>query len=163
WTSPRFVQDNSARQCKTAANTAACSTLGGATGVGVMDQGPLFHFQLESAPLDNATLACGTFAPVGGAVNFPQTSLPPITVPPKTCVQMRTIFGRTPSAVQDKTPCDATTCPALALANWNLSSRGQLGDIGYSVVSKVTKVGGPLVSQKALLTVATKNKNVVAI
>src|SRR5262249_37779715 len=130
WTPIRLVHDNSTRPCFTPANV-PCSTLGGATGVGVLDQGPLAHYVIEKATLNAGTSSClNDWTAAGPAVDHPANTTN-ATVPPNTCVRLKTSFGRTPSASMG--PTGAT--------NWDNAVRGKLGDIGYNVVSGARKIG----------------------
>jgi len=156
WTPIRLVTDNSVRPCIATDGVTPCPVLAPLTGVGVNDQGPLVHYDLESAPLVGGT--CGTFTLLN-SVNHPANTMN-ATVPPNTCVRLSNRFGRTGSD-----PCNAatTTCrDQRRLA----AQTGKMGDLGASALNAVggtVTIGGPAVSQNAVLTVATKNKNTVTI
>jgi hypothetical protein len=145
WNPIRLVHDGSTRP-------SLLTILGtGRTGVGVLDQGPLARYQLQRSALDPNTGACtGAFVASGAAVLHPTASLSG-TVVPNSCVRLATSFGRNPVT-------SAVTVDAAA--------RGNLGDLGYTVFSKVTRVGScltPLVSEEAYMTVLARNKNMVQV
>ena len=153
WTLPRFIHDSSVRPCFLTDGTTPCgSVIGG--GVGVLDQGALIHFEVETSPIDAAG-ACGTTwtTAAGSRVDPPATSVAVNGVAPDTCVRLKTSFGKTPSATLSTT---ATT--TARDANRLLVQRGAIGDVGFAVFSTPVKVGGTLVSQKATLILASKDK-----
>jgi len=155
WTLPRFVHDQSTRPCIQSDMLTPCTSLGNATGVGVMDQGPLFHFEVETSPID-ATGACGavwTSVP-GSRVEPPVTQAVVNGVPPDTCVRMKTSLGKTPQAAMRTAPLTVAT----RTLNQTDAERGLFGDIGFTVASTPVKVGGTLVSQKATLNAAGRQK-----
>jgi len=169
WTAVRLVDDGSLRP-------SSDTTLGtGRTGVGVRNQGNLVRHVVEvsSGPLTNpgggvcsagvctaggasqigqpctsndyCGVDCGPFIALAGGETT-GTSLAGLSVNEDRCLRMRTIFGLKP----------VTTVQSLANAQI-----GNNGDVGYDVVSKITVLGGNLVSEKATLNVAAKNKNAV--
>lgn len=147
WTTPRFVHDNSTRPCRLFDGTTPCASVSG--GVGVMDQGPLIRHNVESSPIDAAGNCGTTWTPVAGSsVNAPGTSVAVNGIAPDTCVRLVTAFGKVPAATMGGT---------LATNRTN-SQVGRLGDIGYNVISTPIKVGGTLVSQKATLKFANREK-----
>jgi len=159
WTAARVITDNSTRPCKQADGVTPCSSLSGATGVGVNDQGALVHYEMESTPLNAGSNTCGTSWTVvpGTTVDHPATTTTANGIAPNTCVRLRTRFGRNASD-----PCNAatTTCrDQRRLA----AQTGAMGDVGYSVSSTARRIGGPAVSQNAVLKVAAKNKNMVTV
>jgi hypothetical protein len=163
WSPIRLVHDGSVRKCRNATNTADCTTLGtlagNTVGVGVLDQGPLAHYMVEKTPLNPTTLLCdSTWVSAGPAVDHPASSTS-VTVGPNTCVRLTTAFGRSPQV----TFVSSIASDATSTAMWDASVRGRLGDIGYGVSSAARQIGGPQVSQQAVLTVATKNKNAVTV
>lgn len=166
WTPIRLVHDGSVRKCRNLANTADCTTLGtrpgNTVGIGVLDQGTLARYVVEKTNLDSGTSTCGsTWVPAdpnAAAVEHPGSSTT-VTVGPNTCVRLRTSFGRPPQIAYVSSVAGDTD----SIAMWDAAVRGKLGDIGYSVASRAQKVGGPLVSQKAVLTVAAKNKNALTV
>jgi hypothetical protein len=152
WTPvPRIVKDNSTRPCFAPDGVTPCATV--SVGVGVNDQGTLVHYDLESTPLTSGV--CGTAFTKVNSVDHPANTMNG-TVGPNTCVRLTTRFGKTPSAVFVATS-------AGVAGNRTNAQTGKLGDVGFAASSSNTKVGGPLVSQKATLTVATKNKNMVLV
>jgi hypothetical protein len=159
WTPIALHHDSSTRPNP---NAVANGALGTATGVGVLDQGPLAHYRLESRPLLDSGL-CDTAASFTTIAtrDHPTASITPNpTVSPKTCVRLTTLFGRTPTGVFLTA---ATT--ANRNANRITTELGLMGDVGYSVSSDEVKIGGgsPLVADKAILTVASKNKNAILV
>jgi hypothetical protein len=159
WTAVRLVTDNSTRPCIQADNATPCSSISGGTGVGTNDVGALVHYEIESAPLVLGSNTCGTTWTLvpGTSVDHPATTTSANGVPANTCVRLKTRFGHTPSD-----PCSAatTTCrDQRRLA----AQTGAMGDIGYSVASTARRIGGPTVSQNAVLKVAAKNKNMVTV
>jgi hypothetical protein len=127
--------------------------------VGVLDQGPLIHYDMETTALTGGT--CGTtWTKISGAsVDHPGTTMNVVGVAPQTCVRLATRVGRTPAQAFRLTPLTAATRDLNRLD----AQTGKLGDIGYQVESAATKIGGPAVSQKATLTVASKNKNMIMV
>ena len=160
WTAARVITDNSTRPCFQSDGVTPCTSLGGATGVGVNDQGPLVHYEMESAALNTGTNTCDTTWTVvpGTTVNHPATTTSASGIAPNTCLRLRTRFGRTPSASFN--PAATTTARD---ANRLAAQTGTLGDLGYSVSSTARRIGGATVSQNAVLTVATRNKNTVTV
>lgn len=140
WTPIRLVHDGSTRPSP--------DTTLNATGVGVLDQGPLARYVVEKTGMDAAG-ACLTTWTAAQTVQHPGASTS-VTVPQNTCVRLSTLFGRTPQ---------------ITTANATTAGQARLGDVGYSVSSANVRVGGnnPLVSQKAELRVAEKNKNMITI
>jgi hypothetical protein len=110
--------------------------------------------------LDVATGLCGTtWTKVAGAsVNHPTNTMNASGIAPQTCVRLATRFGRTQT-----TPFNPAATTVARDANRLAAQTGRLGDLGYQVESRATKVGGPTVSQKATLTVASKNKNMITV
>ena len=142
WPAVRIVDDGSVRP-------STDDTLGtGRTGVGVRDQGPLVRHlaEISSFTVVGGNVTCGTFSLLAGGETT-GTSLAGLLVPEDRCLRLRTAFGSKP----------ASTVQSLANA-----SVGNNGDVGYEVVSRNIILGGNLVSEKATLTVATKNKNAVS-
>jgi hypothetical protein len=136
WTGPTaasVISDGSTRP--TADTTMPVS------GVGVMDQGPLVRYAVETAPIQaGPPIACGAFATVIPVDPNAGTSTT-VTVNPDTCVRLRTIVGRTPF----------TSTASLANA-----SSGRLGDLQTSTVTNPILVGGSLVSARVVIDSATK-------
>jgi hypothetical protein len=144
WDPVRVIHDGSSRP-----SDAPAAVNGGRPGVGIMEQSggnpnSLIRFAIETAPAD-ATGGCGPFTT---ALSVPGSQgSANLTVPPDTCVRLSTQFGTVPQQ---------TTCN---LAN---ASRGQVGDLGVSVSSANTVVGGTLASNRITVTSARKNKNQTA-
>jgi len=142
WDPVRVIHDGSTRL-----SDAPAAVNGNRPGVGVVDQAggdpsSLIRFVIETAP---ATPGCGAFT---AALTVPGSQgSANLTVPPDTCVRMSTQFGMTPQ----QTACN--------LAN---ATRGQTGDLGVSVNSDTTVVGGTLASNRITLVSARKNKNQTA-
>lgn len=154
-TAPRFVHDNSSRPCLQGDGVTPCSSLGGATGVGVNDQGALIHFETEMVALDLQG-NCGTSwtTVAGSQVDWPATTSVANGVPANSCVRLKTSFGKAPvSSFQTA----ATT--AARDANRLAAQEGRLGDLGYSIVSAGRKIGGALVSERANLTAVSREKS----
>jgi len=156
-TSPRFIHDNSTRPCYNPAAplpSTPCPSV--SVGVGVLDQGPLIHFEVEMVAMDLSSV-CGTaWTTVANTkVDYPATSVTALGVPAQSCVRLKTTFGKTPSQSLVISPISATN----RLNNFKKAQKGQLGDEGYSIVSAATKVGGPLVSSHASLTAISKERN----
>jgi hypothetical protein len=145
WDPIRIVHDGSVRP-----SGASTVVNGGRPGVGVMDASggnpnSLIRFVVETAPATDAQGTCGAFT---AALSVPGSQgSANVTVPPDTCVRLSTQFGTTPTQI---------TC---SLAN---ASRGTVGDLGVSVSSANTVVGGTLASNRITVTSARKNKNQTA-
>ncbi|HEY3176128.1 MAG TPA: hypothetical protein VGK94_10280 [Candidatus Polarisedimenticolia bacterium] len=147
----RLVHDGSSRP-------SPATTLGTLrTGVGVLDQGALARYQFQRSALDpNTGLCTGAFAAIGTPVlhnptGAPPSSIGPVNVAPNSCVRLATSFGRN---------------PVTTLVGLDAASRGNLGDLGYTVFGKVVRVGScasPLVSEEAYLTVLARNKNMIQV
>ena len=130
WTPVRIVDDSSTRGGR------ASILPPGRTGMGARDQGPLVHHVVETAPIDPNTGNCGTFVPdPGSAVSHP-TNTTGTTVPQDTCVRLRTQFG---------------TVPLQTAINQTNAGNALLGDIGFTVHSQTTLVGGVLARQSVKL------------
>jgi hypothetical protein len=167
WPAVRIVDDGSTRP-------STDGTLGtGRTGVGARNQGPLVRHVAERSPLTFAgggvcsggvctaggasqmgqpcssnaycDVNCGTFLAMAGGETT-GTSLSSLSVAEDSCLRLRTLFG---------------VKPALTVQSLANAQVGNNGDIGYEVLSKITVLGGNLVSERATLNVATKNKNAV--
>lgn len=165
WTPMLFITDNSLRPCMDLGASTPCPSMApGVTGVGVKDQGPLVHFDLERTTLTSGV--CGTSWTTVNSVDQPANPPAQMTmngsVPPNTCVRLTTRFGRPSCGTGTLSSCFGTITGSLA-GNRLKAQTGQFGDLGYSVSSSNTSVGGPLVSQNAVLTVAAKNKNMVQV
>ena len=161
WSSIWIVRDNSRRPVSWGSIDPNMSTLGkdrnGApvTGVGVMDQPDLVSHVVEIRPLTGG-FDCDANAPWAPAH---QPVVPPIatprgtpmavsvTVPNGVCVRLTTRFGRVPSETFAGSPADVTT----RNRNRQAAQAGNLGDIGYEVHSRVSRLGGPLASDKPIL------------
>jgi len=156
-TAPRFIHDNSTRPCwsDSPVNSVPCSTLGTATGVGVLDQGALIRYEMESTTMD-ASKNCGTTwtAVPGTAVDYPATSTVGNGVAPNSCVRLKISFGKAPGASMINSPVSLSN----KTTNANNAQRGLLGDQGYFVVSENVRIGGALVSQKATLKLAERDR-----
>jgi hypothetical protein len=136
-------------------------------GVGVRDQGPLCRYQLQSAPVTNATPdpATLTWTNVGAAVNCGTGAAGRVsmnvTVNPDTALRVRTFLGKNPRTA------------STLLASTRLGASGDLGveptdckgttGATCPVSSPLLIVGGTLVSEQAIDTVAVKNKNSVRV
>jgi hypothetical protein len=155
WDNIRMVNDGSTRP------NARLVGPGQAGGVGVLDQGILCRYQLQTAPIttanpDPTTL---TWTNAGAAINcgsgLVNTSL---TVNPDSAIRIRTILG--------KTPRTASTLLASARI-------GASGDLGFEATdckanncvnsAPLIFVAGGLVSEQAVDTVAIRNKNAVTV
>lgn len=162
WASPRFIHDNSSRPCFLTDGITPCSSVRGG-GVGVTDQGPLIHFEVELVALDLAGV-CGTAwtMVVGSRVDHPATAVGVTGIPPNSCVRLKTSFGRIPAVAFNPCPgCTlATQFTTARNANRLASQTGGLGDQGYFVASTPVKVGdgSALLSQKATLKFASREK-----
>jgi hypothetical protein len=164
WDNVRLVHDGSTRPTGT---RSAAPVVNG--GVGVLNQatqaGGLCRFQLQTAPLttnnptpDPSTLTwanAGTEIACGGANPVVTANL---TVNPDTAVRVRTILGKKPR----------TTSTLIG------STRvGASGDLGFEPTDckanncvnspPLLIVGGGLVSEQAVETVAARNKNAVEV
>jgi hypothetical protein len=162
WDNVRIVHDGSQRP--TGARAAGPVVAGG---VGVLDQlaqpGGLCRYQLQTAPLttsnpnpDPTTL---TWANAGAAINCGTGPVNTnLTVNPDTAIRIRTILGKSPRTVN------------TLLANARL---GASGDLGFEATdckanncvasAPLMIVGGGLVSEQAVGTVAARNKNAVQV
>jgi hypothetical protein len=162
WDNVKLYHDNTTRP--TGSRPAAAVVAGG---VGVLDHaddpGGLCRFQLQTAPVttanpDPATLTwanAGAAIPCGGANPIVTANL---TVNPDTAVRVRTSLG--------KLPRTATT----VLAQTRI---GASGDLGFEPTNCLANncvnspplliVGGGLVSEQAIDTVAARNKNAVQV
>ncbi len=156
WPAIQLVHDNSTRPA-----IAGPTQLGGATGVGVLDQGPLARYQVETAPVLSAgpPVACGAFVTTGMPLTVHPATGGTATVPQDTCLRLRTIVGRSPSNLFLASPATITQ----RNTNRFHARRGALGDVGYEVMSRDLIIGGALVSDVAVLKVADRNKNAVTI
>ncbi len=114
WDSVRIVSDNSIRP------SGQPFVVINATGVGVLDQGPLVRFILERAPVVDAQGTCGAFSKIQELPGT-QTSTTIGGQCSQICLRLRTLFGRTPAQ------------STVSLAN---ASRATLGDLGIEVVSE---------------------------
>lgn len=169
----KIISDDSTRPCFKSDNTTACGpcVVGGApltcqgggfapgvSGVGTADQGPLVHYDVEVAPLDPNTGICGTTFTKVVRTDHPASTTNANGIAPNSCVRLATRFGKNPAQT-------ALTVASAANQSTNRfwAATGQLGDLGYQVESRVTKVGGPTISQKATLTGANRNKNSIQI
>jgi hypothetical protein len=172
WTGVRLVDDGSTRPSTDA-------TLGGATGVGTRDQGPLVRYQAERATIGSTVPGTCTGAPPNGVCTAgdPQMIGNPCStnaVCGAVCGPFAAVgspTGTTSLSLTGATAIPANSClrlrstfgkapntTALTLAN---CSNGRCGDLGYDVASRITVIGGQLVASNATLTVAAKNKNAV--
>jgi hypothetical protein len=127
-TPPRVIHDGSVRP-----SGAPAAVLGGAPGVGVLDQAggdprSLIRFVFENAPLTVAGV-CGTYLPVHEVPIGQATTT--FIVPADTCLRMVTHFGRRPQT---------QTC------SQNNASVALTGDIGYNVSSVEVFIGEGLAS-----------------
>jgi hypothetical protein len=150
----RYIHDNSTRPCLESDGVTPCATVMGG-GVGVNDQGPLIHFEIEMVAQDLSD-NCGTaWASVPGSmVDYPATSTTGNGVPDKSCVRLKTSFGRTPASAM-RTGATAGNRDLNRLD----AQTGKLGDIGYSVASTGRKIGGYLVSQNANLRAVSRERS----
>jgi len=161
-TAPVVISDNSHRPCLRSDMVTPCGAALPApftyAGVGVNDQGPLIHYEVEMTTMD-LTGACGTTWTLvaGTKADHPATTAVANGIPPQSCVRLKTTFGKTPVAAFVAAPVSA----ANRTANANRSEQGQLGDIGFSVTAAPVKVGGPLVSQNASLKAVEKKQGSV--
>jgi len=155
WSPVRFIHDNSTRPCLLTDGTTPCPSLAPVLGVGVNDQGALIHHVMESTALDGSG-NCGSSwtAVAGSAVDYPATGTVGAGVAEQSCVRLKTSFGKTPVATYQAAPADSITRDNNRLA----AQTGKLGDLGYSVASTPRKIGGALVSQKATLKLAVREK-----
>lgn len=115
-------------------------------GVGVLDQGPLIRYSVESAPITTATPDPGMLTWTSIAQTTGNTAN--VTVGPDTALRLRTIFGKAPQT------------SAVSTAN---AREGKLGDLGYDVAGDLTIIAGPLVSEKVLDLAAVRSKNEVLV
>jgi hypothetical protein len=154
WAAPRFLHDNSTRPCFELDGTTPCASVFGG-GVGVNEQGPLMHFEVEMVAMDLASV-CGTAWTTvpGSKVDYPANATVANGVPQQSCVRLKTTFGKTPTSAM-------RTTATVAVRDLNRldAQTGKLGDLGYFVVSAATKVGGPLVSQHASLTAVSRQRS----
>ncbi len=175
WSGVRLVDDGSIRM-------SADGTLGGCTGVGARDCGPLVRYQVQRAPINSVGVCVGgdgvaglpnpgTCVVGGGACSVPADC----PVGP-TCGNFNIA---TPLFSTSGTSMPATTVlrdscirlrtifgkvPATTVLTVEADARnGRLGDIGYQVDSGILQIGKTLVSANAVLKVAAKNKNAVLI
>jgi len=111
-------------------------------GVGVMDQGPVIRYVVEGAPVTTATPDPETLS--WAALAETTGSSANVTVGPDTAIRLRTIFGKKPAT------------SAVSLTN---AREGKLGDLGYEVVSGLTIIAGPLVSERVLDLAAVRGKS----
>jgi len=173
WPSVRMVRDTSSRLNPGATADGASGRhvlgtdrLGGnVTGVGVEEQPELVSYHVERKPISGVDCDANQPWVSAGPPVVPAVSTPggtplstAVTVPPDTCVRVRTHFGRIPSETFASSPAD------IATRNENRfkAQAGNLGDIGYDVISGTRKIGGPLASDKAILKRATfEQKNLV--
>jgi hypothetical protein len=137
WTAASATSDGSVRPSGRALNNPG-------NGVGVLDQGPVIRYIVESAPITSANPnpATLTWSPIaetsGNTAN--------VTVGPDTAIRLRTAFGKKPAT------------SAVSLAN---GREGKLGDLGYEVTSGITVIAGPLVSERVIELAAVRGKNEV--
>jgi hypothetical protein len=173
WSGVRLVDDGSIRP-----SADSSLNLGGCTGVGARDCGPLVRYQLQRAPVVAGTGTCTSGDGVPGLPNpgncsvdsrpcstnadcqtcglfsnvaggaTSGTSVGPISVARDGCIRLRTIFGKVP----------ATLVQTVGDANL-----GRMGDLGMQIDSGTLVIGKSLVSANAVLKVAAKNKNAVLI
>lgn len=147
WDPLRFIHDGSTRPCFEFDGTTPCASVTG--GVGVLDQGALIRYAMESTALDGAGNCGSTWTVVpGSAVDHPATSTVGNGIAEQSCIRLTVSLGKSP----------ATTMGATLATNRLAAQTGQLGDIGYSVSSTARKIGGALVSQKATLKTAVREK-----
>ncbi|HKY30893.1 MAG TPA: hypothetical protein VJV23_00010 [Candidatus Polarisedimenticolia bacterium] len=171
WTNITIHHDNSNRPTDNALRTArglgTVQVVNG--GVGVLNQGNqaggLCRYQLQSAPVTSASpdpstltwtnvggpILCSSAAP-GSNITFNHT------VPPDTALRVRTILGKQPR----------TTNTLLAQVR-----AGASGDLAFEATDcrannclnspPLMIVGGGLVSEQAIETVAARNKNAVTV
>lgn len=169
WDNVKLIHDGSNRPCGAVTDSpvaprTTCPVLGG---VGVMDQatqaGGLCRFQLQTAPVTtaNPNPASLTWTNQGGEIacgGANTTVTANLTVNPDTAVRVRTILGKKPRTV------------ATTLANARL---GASGDLAFEATDckanncvaspPLLIVGGGLVSEQAVDTVAARNKNSVVV
>jgi len=161
WPEIRLVHDGSVRP-------SGAALVNPGVGVGVLDQGPLCRYQLQSAavlavPVDPAAL---TWANVGAEVNCGAgvggEVCMALTVNPDTALRVRTILGkkpRTASTLATQTRIGASGDLGIEPTD----CRGTTGGATCQVSSPLLVVGGPLVSEQAVDTVAVKNKNAIVV
>jgi hypothetical protein len=136
WTPVRLVHDGSNRP-STDTSIFPDSANGGNNGVGVLNQGRLVRYVVESVAMD----AGGNCPTTWGAIHTTGNPNATVTVPQNTCVRLTSAFGRTPTQT---------------VVNVTNARRGQLGDLGYNVSSDAIKIGGTLTAQKVTITSAKK-------
>ena len=124
-------------------------------GVGVLDQPELARYQVQSRPLDSQA-QCSTLAEwvdIGAPVPHP-TSTATHIVPPDTCVRLCAIFGRRPRGVFRTDPT------SLSQRENRLDAQAaMLGDIGYEVCSRPSRIGGQLFGEKPIVLNAAVTRN----
>jgi hypothetical protein len=135
WTAAVAVSDGSVRP-----SGRALSNPG--NGVGVQDQGPVIRYVVETAPVTSANPDPSLLSWSAAAETTGNTAN--VTVPPDTAIRLRTLFGKKPS----------TTGSTLTNAR-----EGKLGDSGYDVVSSLTLIAGPLVSERVIDLTAVRGKS----
>lgn len=168
WDNVRLVHDSSNRPCGAVTDSpiaprTTCPVNGG---VGVLDQaqqaGGLCRFQLQTAPVTSATPdpSTLTWTNAGGEIPCGGTGVVTanLTVNPDTAVRVRTILGKKPRTV------------STLLGQARL---GATGDLGFEPTDcnanncvnspPLLIVGGGLVSEQAVETVAARNKNAITV
>lgn len=136
WDAVRLVHDGSVRPSE---DTTLITP-----GVGVVDQGVLIHHTVETAPVVDSAGACGTFTTT---LRTDETTAS-LTLLTRTCVRLRTAFGRIPQPV------------AVTRTN---AAQGRLGDLGYGVVSATTIVDGPLAVETVTLDAVEPDRGIVRV
>lgn len=119
------------------------------TGVGVLDQPELARYQVQTKP--NGAGNCDPLAPwvdYGSPAVHP-ASTRTLTVAPDTCVRLCTQFGRIPSGVFRTEPTSLSR-----FENFHDALSAMLGDVGYEVCSRPSVIGGPLFSDRPIVTTA---------
>ena len=134
WNHPMVQSDN--RPIPTTDTTVADG------GVGCPDvDGGLVHYVVETAPAPGG--ACGSFS----AALSTDSNTAMLTVPPNTCVRLRTLLGR---------------APGTTTQNVTNAAQGRLGDLGISASGPVppaaTVIGGPGVSHTITLSSVSVTK-----